>query len=405
MKLKYYIFLANKNFLRKKINILNVFLLVVVMTMIIISLSFSKTFSNHINNLKNGNIKHNILLVNDIQSIEQLEKDLQDVDGISFIADYNSYGDDSFRTENNELIILVGIADDFLKVLKGYNLNETTEEKVLICPSKLYFGDKPNEFDEEFSKKISNGENYLNKIINIKSRSYDDKYKIIGIYDVNKYSYGEYNICFTRQSNILEIYNAEMNYAEKQCETLNENCQNMEFFKQAVVFVNDYDTLLKVEEKLNENGYYSHIRISSINTNGIDFMVFIVILISFTILIFTFIILLITNNKFIQYNKKNNLIYNALGYDNSILIKINYLESFILSFISFVISIIICMGFYIYLIHNYAVYLQYQMPICISYTSLILSFALILVTSLLSVYLAIKNNNNSIIGEFSDAEI
>ena len=114
--------------------------------------------------------------------------------------------------------------------------------------------------------------------------------------------------------------------------------------------------------------------------------------------------LLISNNKFIQYNKKNNLIYKQLGYDKNILIKINYLESIIITFVSFIISIIICLVLYITVSNNYGAQIKLQMPLFISYLAIIISFLLTLGISLLSWYLAIKNNN-SIIGEFRDAEI
>lgn len=57
------------------------------------------------------------------------------------------------------------------------------------------------------------------------------------------------------------------------------------------------------------------------------------------------------------------------------------------------------------MINNYTAEIQYQMPVCIPLLSVIGSYALALGTSLLSIYLAIKNNDNSIIGEFRDVEI
>lgn len=180
------------------------------------------------------------------------------------------------------------------------------------------------------------------------------------------------------------------------------NC-NIQESLQMIVVVNNYDNISDIEKQIQNMGYQTT-RISDINTTGIDFIILILIVISVFILITTFIILLISNNKFIQYNKKNNLIYKQLGYDKNILIKINYLESIIITFVSFIISIIICLVLYITVSNNYGAQIKLQMPLFISYLAIIISFLLTLGISLLSWYLAIKNNN-SIIGEFRDAEI
>lgn len=199
----------------------------------------------------------------------------------------------------------------------------------------------------------------------------------------------------------MEIYNSNQKYIEELCED-DTNC-NIQEPLQMIVVVNNYDNISDIEKQIQNMGYQTT-RISDVNTTGIDFIILILIVISVFILITTFIILLISNNKFIQYNKKNNLIYKQLGYDKNILIKINYLESIIITFVSFIISIIICLVLYITVSNNYGAQIKLQMPLCISYLAIIISFLLTLGISLLSWYLAIKNNN-SIIGEFCDAEI
>ena len=400
MKFKYYIFLASKNLFHKKISILNILLLVIVITMLIIVSSFSKTLKNLINNQVNGNLKHKIILVNRLESEDKLALNLENIEGISYIANYNTYSQ-YVSTNNGEILSLIGIPDDYLAILNGKNFDETDENKVLICPANFYLGDNPEEFNEEFLTKIHNGVNYLDKFFTITSNLYKEKYKIIGIYDENKYSYGEYNVCYTRQDNILEIYNSNRKYIEELCED-DTNC-NIQEPLQMIVVVNNYDNISDIEKQIQNMGYQTT-RISDVNTTGIDFIILILIVISVFILITTFIILLISNNKFIQYNKKNNLIYKQLGYDKNILIKINYLESIIITFVSFIISIIICLVLYIIVSNNYGAQIKLQMPLCISYLAIIISFLLTLGISLLSWYLAIKNNN-SIIGEFRDAEI
>lgn len=401
MRLKYYLFLTVKNFLHKKINILNVCLLTLVITMTIVSLSFSKTFFRFIDNLINGNMNHNVIIVKRVDSIEKLKKSLSDNKSVVYVENYNSFN--QYVTANNNFELeLIGISDNYLEILYGQNLNNTLEEKVLICPSKFYLSANPEEYDKNFLRNLKNGKEYLNDLINIKSEGYDENYKIIGIYDVDKYTYGEYNVCFTKKENIDEIY---MNYVMELktiCEQENTICSESSF-KQAVVIVDNIENVTEVEEQINNLGYMTS-RKSKVNTDGIDFLTFTLLLISISIFIVTFIILLISNNKFLQYNKKNNLIYKTIGYDTKILLKINYLEAIMLSIISFVIATILCFIIYFILFYNFSAEIKLQMPISVSIFSIILSIMLTLGVSLLSTYLAIKNNK-SIIGEFSDVEI
>lgn len=404
MKLKYYVFLATKNLFHKKSNILTILLFSVIMSMIIIVSTFSKSFTNLINNQINGNINYNTLLVNNIKSIDELKNDFKNNDKILYIADYNTYSR-YVGNENNDVLILKGVPNNFIDVIKGANFSEVQEDKALICPSKLYLGKNPETFDEEFKQQLINGEQYINKNMTIKSNTYKETYKIIGIYDVNKYSYGEYNVCFTQQNNILDIFDADMRYANKKCEEDNLNCQNINNSKSAIIVIDNNKNILEIENELKSKGYNSYSKIGEVNTSGIDFIVKIAILIEVMILIVAFIITLVLNNKFIQYNKKNNLIYTSLGYDKNVLIKINYLETIIATIISFILSIIACLILYFFITNNYGANIQLTMPISISYTAIILSFIISIFVSLLSIYLAIKNNKNSIIGDFGDNEI
>lgn len=252
MKFKYYIFLASKNLFHKKISILNILLLVIVITMLIIVSSFSKTLKNLINNQVNGNLKHKIILVNRLESEDKLALNLENIEGISYLANYNTYSQ-YVSTNNGEILSLIGVPDDYLTILNGKNFDETDENKVLICPANFYLGDNPEEFNEEFLTKIHNGVNYLDKFFTITSNLYKEKYKVIGIYDENKYSYGEYNVCYTRQDNILEIYNSNRKYIEELCED-DTNC-NIQEPLQMIVVVNNYDNISDIEKQIQNMGY------------------------------------------------------------------------------------------------------------------------------------------------------
>lgn len=399
MKLKYYYFLARKSFFRKKINIINIFLLVVSMTMMIFISCFSKTFSNLINNQINGNINHHILIVNDSNNVN----DLNMLDNIAFVADYNSFSH-YVTTEKGESIILIGVPNDYLKINEGKNLNEVEEKNVMICPSEFYLGDAPEEYNKEFLNKLKDGKKLINKKFKLKSLNYEEEYKIIGLYDVNSYTYGEYNICFTKQENVANINNKEEIQLREECNSEVENCDSIGNYGTSVIIVKDVNEIDKTKSLIESKGYFVS-KLVNIDTNGIDFITTFFTTLAIIVMIITFIILLVSNNKFIQYNKKNNLIYKALGYDNNILIKVNYFESIILTIISEIITILVCFVLYYYFSNIFIVEIKTGCPFLISYESIFISLLMVLIISLLSVYLSIKNNNNSIIGEFTDEEI
>ncbi len=399
MKFKYYLFLAKKSFLQKKINILNIFLLVISMTTIIVVSSFSKTFTNLIDNQVNGNINYRILLVHNITNIDELN----DIENIDYVADYNSYSH-YVTTEKGESLNLIGVPDNYLKILKGNNLSDVEERYTMICPSQFYLGADSESYDKSFLNNLHDGNEFLNKSFILKSLNYEEKYKIIGIFDVNSYTYGDYNVCFTTQNNILEIYKKEIEQYKKECDSEKEDCSSIGVSNSAIVVVSNTNELDNTQKIISDMGYLV-VSLGKIDTTGVDFIVNVLIVIALIVMVITFIILLVYNNKFIQYNKKNNLIYMALGYDDKKLIKVNYLESCILSIISFLITLLICFIIYIVLNNIFIADIKTGCPICISYFSILMSFIFVLFVSLLSIYISLKNSDNSIIGGFVDEEI
>ena len=398
MKFKYCFFLSIKSFFHKKINILNVFLLIMAMTMAVLVSSFSKTFSSLIDNQVNGNINHRALLVNSPEN-NKFDK----IKNVAYTAEYNSYGH-YVNSDKGEVLNLKGIPESYLKIIEGVNLSDSEEKRALICPSQFYLGKTPEEYNQAFLDNLKNGKSFLNQQISLESSGYKEIYKIVGIYDVNKYMYGEFNVCFTTQSNIKEIFDKEMEEEKKECDSETTDCESIGESTGSVVIVDDINKIDDTQKEIESKGYVVG-RISNINLDGINAIQSIFIIISVIIMIITFMILLVSNNKFIQYNKKNNLIYKALGYSNNLLIKINYLESAILSIISFVISIIIVAIVYMILSDVFVVEIKTGCPIYISYIAIIMSFILTMIISSLSSYVSLKNNDNSIIGEFADEEL
>ena len=400
MSFKRYLFLAKKNLFKKKINILSSFLLIIAMCITIFICSFSKTFRNFLDRQVDGNIISRMIY---ISSRTKDESDIQKVDGIEYvIKDSSNIAYTS--TEDGNSLVLIGVPDEYVNVVRGKKLNQSSDDKILLCPKEIYIGNNDEEYNKDFHSNLHNGNEYLNKSLQINTGIYSEIYKIVGVYDNNKYSYGEYNICFTKSSNIETMYRENLEEQKRLCDDEVQDCEHIESEDNAfVALVKDGKKKNIIIEKIRGMGYYvSDIR--EVNISGIDFITKIFVGISIIVTILCFIILVISNSKFMQYNKKNNMIYKALGYDNKILIKVNYLESLLLVIISFILAIIIIGILYFIFSAKFYADIKTGMPLCISYISIILGFVFSLFTAFLATYISLKNDN-SIVEALNDSEI
>lgn len=397
MKFKYYYLLARKSFFHKKTNIINVVLLVISMLMIVLISSFSKSFNNLITNQVNNNINYHVLLIHGLKDTQLLS----DVDNISYITDYTSFSYYT-KTDKDEEIHLIGTTKLYIKTMLGEQLDLNNNS--IICPTKFYFGNNPEEYDKDYLNNIVDGTKLLNKTITLNSNNYKKDFNIIGVYNQDYYTYGEYNICFTELTNIQEFYDKDLEKIRNECDPKYQDCDNIGKNNTKVVVVKDVSKIDKTLDIIQSKGYSTN-KLVNIDTTGINFITTIFIILSSFILVINFIILVVINNKFLQYDKKNNLIYKSLGYSNSTLIKVNYLEKIILTITGFSISLLLEIIIYKMLNIVFSSNIETGFTIHISYLSIIYSFCIVLLLSMLSVYISISKNKHSIIKELSDEEI
>lgn len=411
MKIKYYFFLAFKSLKGKKINILNILLLTISMTIIVAVLTFSKTIDLAIERDINGNIRQKTIIVYNLEDGSSFSK----LDNVSYVSNLEFYYL-PLETPNSEEINIIGVPDDYIEVVSGITLNETEESNALICPQKFYLGSNNDAYNEEYFNKLKDGDKFLNTkmtLMYIDKRDeynpitiYNEEYKIIGTYINEKYTYGKFNNCFTTIENIKKIYSTLVEYQKDICINSNKyiNCDDVGEVNSTIVVVKDVEKIDDTLKKIESMGYVANKMVET-NTTGINFIKAVTTLIAIVTTFITFIILLISNNKFIIYNMKNNIIYKALGYDNKTLIKVNYLEFALLTLISFVLSII--MVFILSYIYSriYIVDTTYLTPISFSISSFLFSLIIAIIVSTLAIYISLKKNNNSIVEELSDGEI
>ena len=389
MRGKSYLFLAFKSFFHKKINIINAFLLIICTLLIIFSCSFFKTFYTFLSNSSNGNLSYRTLRVSSDYSVID-KKWLEEIDGVSYVISEDEYRL-TVKTNNDEYINLYGVPNDFIKVNKGELL---TDDEVIICPETFYLGLEPENYNKEFVSKLHDGSNYLGEIFTFIINEHELDYTVVGIFDNDKYTYGEYNTCFTSITNMHKLIETEL-----------ENCEDCYISEDSNVYVivdhvNDKDEIAK---KIGSK--YSVDEIIQINTPTITFILSTFLAVTAIILIFVFIILFILTKKFMTYNKESNLIYKAMGYSNKVLVRVNYLENLILVVFSFIISMIIVIIIYFIILNKYNADIKTGINIYISYLSILGSFTACLLISLLSTRFALKDKKKSIIEELDDCEI
>ncbi len=372
------------------------------MLLIIISGSFYKTFNTFLNNVVNGNLTFKTLIVfRNNTNIEEIEK----ISGVQYAVFYDSYST-YVKTDKGEEILLYGVPNDFVKTLYGNQLNNyKNEEKVLLCPSKFYLGNNPEEMNEEFLKNLHDGKEYLNQNLTFVGNNYSQIFKIVGIYSENNYTYKENNICFTSFENIKEIRDKNVDNICNNCDgdlTCEINCDPSNF--PIYVILEDSSLKTSVSSELLDRGYEVR-EVSHVDVGSINLISRIILGISIMVLIIVFIILLIANTKFTQYNKKNNLLYETMGYDSKIVARINYIEGILLSIVSFLITLLLTWLLYHLLNKIFLVDIETGGKIYLSTISIFCSFFTSIIISLLSIFLSIKDRKPSIIGDLLDREI
>ncbi len=201
--------------------------------------------------------------------------------------------------------------------------------------------------------------------------------KIVGTYKNSK-AYLDESSCYGNYNLLNEIYNDAY-----------ENVDLSNQIDSIVVQVDSAKNVDLVIDKLNSLKRYNSIRALEFDDSLIETLNIIVYVVTGLCLIFSFITIIYITEKNLNLHLININILRTIGYRNKDIEKINYLNTnflMIIIFLILAISVTIFQIIYITIIYFKPLVFS-KLPICIDYTSILLSIIVIALTYNLSTYI------------------
>lgn len=352
MKISDYIFLARVNLSRRKKSvIINSILIVVSMLILILSLSFTKNLEELIDKAILNNISYRTVVISGgmDKTADKIIEDVKGLDHVVEVMDQMDYttGASNFIIDGKEeegYISFLGASSDIHpNVILGRNIGEN-ETNVCIIPKNFYPYGSNKHYDKD---RIINGEELIGKKLNIKYNSFyyngsetvvkdefTKEFEIIGVYD-NKENVSNMNECYISFDDVYEI-----------CDTSEKNsvkADNVVFgeSKTAFAIIDNPLNVDSVIEEINDLGYSRVMPRSIANTDLVNIVNVVGILVTSVILIIVISNLVISSIKFINEKGYEIGILKAIGYKNKNIRNIIYYENILIGLISYIIAIII----------------------------------------------------------------
>lgn len=369
--------LSIKNSLRKKTSLLIVILIIVVSSAFVFSISYESSFNNYWINYQNSNPEFRIRVVNyselldprikrqdDSISINEKNKIINDVSNrVNKILISNNYilGATSEQFWKNQVNIIefannkqdglmqiIGVPKiNNIKIVDGRNILNNNE---IVCPNLITASSNIDNNSKYDINNLISINNYINKKVHFKinNLSIMDDYQIVGLYDTfSNYSIG--NTCFASYEMLESLIN-KYYLLDSKVKTSIDEYHNSKYYMGENVYVmiddirhlSDFQQMIR-ENKLNENA------IVNINTSTVDDISSICKYITIITLIFIILFLIVTilNDIHKRVNELNT--YKIIGYRNSDITKLIFVENSIVIIIGYIISIIfVHYGFIIY---------------------------------------------------------
>lgn len=357
MKIKDYIFLANKNLSRRKKGVIsNTILIAISVIICLLVISFNICLSNYMNRALVNNIAYRSIVVlgvpeekqedviNSIKEIDHIAKVIPEKEERTMTTIYSDFFDE--YEENMRLSFKGADVNIQPSVIQGRNI-ENGETNVCLIPNKIYYGKYSQNKEQVYDREAYiNGEDFLGKKINIYYFSYDEsngerirketfteEFEVIGIYDVDEYPF-EDNLFVSFEDVIKINKNVEENTV------LNPNVIYSGPDEQIIAYVDNSLNLNNTMEKVEELGYRCIVR-STVNT----YIVVIINVVTAIVLSVLMIIVLssITTSsiKAIDDRKYEIGILKAIGYKNKNIKTILLFENLIIGIRAYLIGLII----------------------------------------------------------------
>lgn len=377
-----------KNKIFRKNNILFIFVMIILLFAMFTSLSIMSLYVSNENAKTNKSINaRKIYVYPSIKERMLTSEDLDKINNIKHVSFVGSklfsdiievYVDELNKPFSSASIILHPLLDGiYIKNAKG---NENINKGEMLCPVNFYpyevndyNATKPEDSDETdevfaMKKKIVKSAkikdtDLIGKTLNVKYISdynydreigeeinieYDYKdFKVVGTYNEN-YTMNSLNDCYISKDDFLELSLVQSAF---------ENPKRVEQYEKQeyggiMIIIDDYKNIGYVHQELDKLNYvyedqYEVIRADKLFFTYAPMFITIIILIVAINIIYNF------NSKKIKGRVKNYALLKSLGYDNKTIEINEILENVICYLISFVISLILFISFFVVVKNNY----------------------------------------------------
>lgn len=404
MRLKYRFYLARKNISKNKNNVLIISLSVMSFLLIVLSLSFSKTLNLYLVDGIMNDISYRTFFISQNIDTETEEEVISKLKNIDHIIDVFPDREGSFmlnlsRLDNTPMLgrfyIYGGSELSMPEVSQGRAIKKETE---IICP-RIFFPDDNLENNPSLkNRQLIRMKAHLNSVFTTNYNIYidDENYEtktlelsVVGIYDNNP-SYIDENICYASRSLVSKIFL--------------DSYKNIDLSGQIdsiLIQIDDVKNIDKVKKSVSEKKYLITNAVS-VNFDFINFTKYLAYLVVISTLIISILLITYINKKGMVDKKSDINILRSLGYSKKELNNIFYLENFYIVFLTTIISsaILLILSLSINLIVEINPFIFQKIPISISFTAIIISVLVNLLSLFVTTYFYKKKvvTNNIIVG-------
>lgn len=382
-----------KNIFRNKINIISIILLAISSAIIIYGFSYVTSIFSLWGDWTRKAIDFRTLIIyydyekmSEDEALEKLRK-YKHIEDVTTSAGYLVGGNTIKEFINDKFdgsLTIRGVTKNSLRIIKGSDFSD--EENELICAMQFNPTSNSHKVDYDINEMIDLT-GYIGKTleINVAGSENVEKFKLIGVYDTN-YDYSAGDVCYATFNTVRKLNEKYQPHVFG----IGENAEDDTYYP-VYVIIDDADNLDEVATKLEKDGFYSEV-VTRINTKVGDRIIRIVLILTWVTCILSLAIILITSLRRINEQKKEFAICKAIGYMKKDINRNLYLESIIISCISFIVSIIFAIIALI-ILKNYVLVSNVEfsrMDLNISGLGMIVAFIVSCIIPIIATYISTK---------------
>lgn len=325
-KIKNFINIGIKNFIRDKKNILSIFTTSIILALVLFCISFSKSLNTYWDETVKKLVDYRTYLISydkEKYDLDSAIKKLRKYEHVIAVEDESSYvismsiKDKDIPSDNN--ILLVGTISNPIKLAYGKNLNSISlDENPIICSKQFYpyFEKKQEDYVKSKTIDITNK---LGKNINLSfiGSNVKEKFRIVGLYDA-KLNHTEGNVCYTT-FNVVNKLNKKYQYDVFYDESSGTNS--------IYAVIDNLDNEQEVLEDIRKDGFNIISPVLQINKSLGNNITKLMLIVSGLIIILAIsVMIFLTFNK-INRRKKDYSIMKTSGYTNNNISLIYFIET------------------------------------------------------------------------------